>query len=117
MTAEEMNCMPWTSHVMTKEEFQEWIASREAAGREIIIETCELGRWAAYDCDPYAGGDTTLNEEMRQVGTNRFVRSAESRGWVHEGDLPSQKIAAMYDRIEREYAQHALGRQFSEPKS
>jgi hypothetical protein len=47
----------------------------------------------------------TLNEEMRQVGTNRFVRSAESRGWVHEGDLPLEKGRAMYDRIKREYAQ------------
>jgi hypothetical protein len=88
MNDKEMNCMPWTRHLMTKEDFQGWIASREAVGREINIETCELGKWAASDADAYAGADTTLNEEMRQVGTNRFVRSAESRGWVHEGDLP-----------------------------
>jgi hypothetical protein len=104
MTDEEMGRMPWTSDLMTSEEFRQWIASRKAAGREVDIETCELGRWYAYDADPYCCDDnTTLNEEMRQVGTNRFVRTPESRGWVHEGDLPLASVEAMYQRITREY--------------
>jgi hypothetical protein len=36
---------------------------------------------------------------MQQIGTNRWVRSPESRGWVWEGDLPPAKFKAMYDRI------------------
>ena len=73
--------MPWTREDMTPVQLQQWIASREEAGRLIDIETCELGRWAAYDCDPY-GVKPNLPEQMRQIGTNRFVRSPESRGWV-----------------------------------
>jgi hypothetical protein len=80
--------LPWTREDLTLEEFRRWVATREEAGLKIDIETCELGRWYAYDCDPY-GANANLSEEMRQVGTNRFVRSPESRGWVHEGDLPS----------------------------
>jgi hypothetical protein len=41
---------------------------------------------------------------MDQIGTNRWVRSPESRGWVNEGDLPPAKAGAMYDRITREAA-------------
>jgi hypothetical protein len=57
--------------------------------------------WAAYDADPY-GARPDLPEEMKQVGTNRFVRSPESRGWVWEGDLPHASGHAMYERIHRE---------------
>jgi hypothetical protein len=85
------------------EEFQQWVAGREEAGRHNDIETCELGRWYAYDCDPY-GANPDLTEEMRQVGTNRFVCSPDSGGWIHEGDLPSAKIKEMYNRIERDRA-------------
>ena len=101
MTDDEMQRMPWTRGLMNKEELQQWFASRIEAGRAIDIETCELGCWAAYDFDPY-GVDPDLPEEMQQVGTNRFVRSPESRGWVHEGDLPPAKGKSMYDRIARE---------------
>jgi hypothetical protein len=96
--------MPWTSHLMTIAEFGEWIASRAEAGRSIDIETCELDRWKAYDADPYKFLDRKgeLREQMKQVGTNRFVRSPESRGWISEDDLPPDKHKAMYDRIRRE---------------
>jgi hypothetical protein len=40
--------------------------------------------------------------ELIQIGTNRFVRSPNSRGWIYEGALPIAKGHAMYDRIERE---------------
>jgi hypothetical protein len=96
-----LHAMPWTRDQMTPEEMQEWVASRKEAGRQIDIATCELGRWYAYDADPY-GADPDLPEEMQQVGTNRFVRSPESRGWVCEDDLPLDKVEAMYDRIHRE---------------
>ncbi len=102
ITEEEIRAMPWTRDLMTAEQLQEWVASREEAGRAIDIATCELGRWAAYDCDPYGVRD--LPEQMQQIGTNRFVRSPESRGWVHEGDLPTDKGNAMYDRIHCEWA-------------
>jgi hypothetical protein len=93
--------MPWTRDLMTPKEMQQWVASREEAALKIDIETCELGCWYAYDCDPY-GARPDLPEEMKQIGTNRFVRSAESRGWVCEDDLPPATIEAMYERIHRE---------------
>lgn len=102
MTDDELRCMTWTRNPMTREEPETWVATRKAAGRTIDIATCEFGRWPAYDAAPY--GVRELHPEMRQIGTNRFVRSPESRGWVWEGDLPSQKIKAMYDRIARERA-------------
>jgi len=64
---------------------------------------CELGKWPADDCDPY--GIREMIEpgyELIQIGTNRFVRSPNSRGWIYEGALPIAKGHAMYDRIERE---------------
>jgi hypothetical protein len=98
MTDEEINDMPWTSDLMTGAEFQEWVASRKAAGAAIDIAACELGRWYAYDDDPYCA-DPELPEEMKQIGTNRYVRSAASRGWVSERDLPPTTATAMYERI------------------
>ena len=103
MTDDELQRMPWTSGLMTGEELAAWVATREAAGRAIDIETCEIGRWPAYDLDPY-GVRADLPDEMKQIGTNRLVRSPESSGWVWEGDLPPAKVGAMYDRIAREWA-------------
>lgn len=97
--------LPWTKDDLTREEYQRWVAGREDAGLKIDIETCELGRWAAYDCDPY-GVDPDLPGEMQQVGTNRFVRSPESHGWVWEGDLPQASVKAMYERINRQWEAH-----------
>jgi hypothetical protein len=97
--------MPLTLDLMSHDELRRWLASREEAGRDIDIETCELGRWKAYDCDPYGilSYLGELPEEMQQVGTNRFVRSPQSNGWVNEGDLPTASAEAMYDRIHREW--------------
>jgi hypothetical protein len=33
---------------LSLEDFQQWVESRKEAGRTIDIETCELGRWAAF---------------------------------------------------------------------
>jgi hypothetical protein len=98
---ETMNDMPWTRDQLTREQFDAWLASRKEAGRVIDIETCELGKWAAYDCDVYGALD--LPPEMRQIGTNRYVRSPTSNGWINEEDLPIEKFCAMYDRIKRVY--------------
>jgi hypothetical protein len=103
ITDDEMTRMPWTRDGMTLAEFEQWVATREEAGRDIDIETCELGRWAALDMDPYGIMEARGEEPYPQVGTNRFVRSPESRGWVWEGDLPPEKGKAMYDRIHRDY--------------
>lgn len=85
---------------LTYDELPEWLAGRKEAGLKIDIETCKLGCWYAYDLDPY--GVLELSEEERQVGSNRFVCSPESGGWVWEGDLPPDKAKAMYDRLGRE---------------
>jgi hypothetical protein len=99
-----VHLLPWSHEEFTIEFLRAWLASRKEAGGAINIETCELGRWAANDCDPYGLRELfgELPEEMMQVGTNRFVRSPESRGWVWEGDLPTEKAGAMYARIQRQ---------------
>jgi hypothetical protein len=96
-------CLPWSRDEFDLEYLRTWLASRKNAGRLIDIDTCEIGCWYAYDADPY-GLTPDLSDEMKQIGKNRFVRSAESHGWVCEDDLPLEKVKAMYDRIEREYA-------------
>ena len=70
--------MPWTRDQLTRAQLDAWLASRKEAGRVIDIQTCELGRWKAYDCDPY-GARPDLPEEMQQVGTNRFVALAHKQ--------------------------------------
>ena len=92
--------MPWTRDQLTRVQFDAWLASRREAGRVIDIETCEIGRWQAYECDPY-GARSILPAEMKQIGTNRFVRSPTSNGWINEGDLPLEKIRALHERIRR----------------
>jgi hypothetical protein len=82
MTDDEMQRMPWTRHLKKADELQRWFASRKEAGRVIDIETCELGRWGAYDCDVYGVRD--LPPEMQQIGANRYVRSPTSDGWINE---------------------------------
>jgi len=97
--ADQMSRMPWTRDAFTPEEQQAWLATRQAAGAAIDIQTCELGCWyASDDGDPYGLTD----DDACQVGKHRFVRSPVSNGWVHEGDLPLEKARAMYDRIETE---------------
>lgn len=98
MTDDETNRLPWTSELLNHTEFLAWIATRPAAGAAIDIENCEIGAWPAFDADPY-GACPDLPEAMRQVGTNRFVKSPESRGWVWEGDLPAEKVRALYARL------------------
>ena len=46
---------------------------------------------------------------MQQIGTNRWVRSAESRGWINGSDLPPEMVGVMYDRIHREYQARVPG--------
>jgi hypothetical protein len=109
ITHDEIQRMPWTRDLMAPQEFQQWLASRKDAGARVDIETCELGHWAAYDCDPY-GARPDLPEEMQQIGTNRFVRSPESRGWVWEGDLSSDACRAMYERLAKKSPPHGNAR-------
>ena len=103
--------MPWTRDQLTRAQFDAWLASRKEAGRVINIETCELGRWQAYDCDPY-GARPDLPDGLKQIGTNRFVRSPTSNGWINEADLPVEKIRAMHERIRcRSYGIYPWGLQ------
>ena len=92
--------MPWTRDQLTRAQFDAWLASRMEAGRVIDIETCQIGRWQANHYDPY-GAEPDLPDGMKLVGTNRFVRSPTSNGWIHEADLPVEKIRVMHERIRR----------------
>jgi hypothetical protein len=102
ITDDEMTEMPWTRDRMTLAEFEQWVATREEAGRDIDIETCEIRTWYILDEDPYGIEKARGKEPYPQIGKSGFVRSPESRGWVWEADLGPEKYDAMYDRIHRE---------------
>jgi hypothetical protein len=87
---------------MTRDELRGWLASRRAAGAAIDIETCELGRWYVQILDPYGIREALGEEIYDQVGSDLFVRSPDSRGWIAEEDLPPEKAHALYERIRRE---------------
>jgi hypothetical protein len=98
--------MPWTRDQFTNNELPLWLASRKVAGKQIDIESCEIGWWYVNDADVY-GIREELNEppseEESQYGRCRFVRSPQSDGWVSEYDLPPEKQDALYARLERQH--------------
>ncbi len=98
-TEDELHAMPQTRHLMTAEELEQWAQSRKEAGRAIDVATCELGSWRADYADPY--GVRQLTPEA-YLETKWFVRSPESRGWVHAGDLPEDIVVALCHRIHLE---------------
>jgi hypothetical protein len=77
---------------------KEFHANRQAAGRLIDIETCELFETTGYLSDPY---DINL-AHYPVVGSMCYVRSEGSDGWIWDGDLPKKVWPAMRRRIERE---------------
>jgi hypothetical protein len=89
---------------MTADELRQWRASRKEAGRQIDIETCEIGCWYANaNGDPYGIRDMLGEEDHLEKGyVDKFswVRSRDSNGWICEADLPLEKRRALYDRIE-----------------
>jgi hypothetical protein len=98
--------MPWSRDEMTPDQLREWLASREEAGRNIDIETCEIGCWYANaNGDPYGIREMLGEEDHLEKGYTdkfNFVRSHDSNGWVCEGDLPEEKSHALYEPIHRE---------------
>jgi hypothetical protein len=81
-------------------EASEFRAGREAAGRLIDIENCEVIRGAICDDDPY--NIKLAPYPQFGSGCGLFVRSDDSDGWVWEGDLPSEKYVALEGRLKRE---------------
>jgi len=98
-----LQTMPWGSDSMTLAEFEQWVASRAEAGRAIDIEICEVGHFGAGDFDPYGLRELKGEEWYGQVSTNCFVRSSTSNGWIHECDLPAEKLKALDDRLDRDH--------------
>lgn len=72
----------------------------------IDIETCEIGSWYVQVLDPYGFRNAagTFPEEADCVGRDTFVCSADSDGWIWEGDLPAEKLGALRAGIKRESA-------------
>jgi len=98
-------CLPWTREEFTPDYLCEWLASRKEAGSKIGVETCEVDEKCTYVSDPYRlagrmGNPLPKKEDLIEEAV--FVRSAESRGWVREDDLPPNKRKALHDRIKRE---------------
>jgi hypothetical protein len=91
MMDDEISRMLRTRDLMPLEEFQRWVASREEAGLKIDIETCEIGRWYADGSDPYGVRMASGEWDERYISPDKFffVRFVGSRGWICEGDLPS----------------------------
>ena len=74
---------------MTKEEI---VASCNAAGQAIDIETCEIGWSTCNVADPYG----VEPDGYVLVGRVPFVRSAKSDGWVCLYWLPEDKAQALH---------------------
>jgi hypothetical protein len=96
-SGDKFHARPWTLNQFTPAERQEWVAGRKGAGDEINIETCEIGWWFVSIGDPYGVKHLSCGAVR-----DYFVRSAESRGWVWDGDLPGDKLCALRGRIERQ---------------
>ena len=79
---------------MTKEEI---VASCNAAGQAVDIETCEICWSTCNVADPYG----VEPDGYVLVGRVPFVRSAERDGWVCLYWLPEDKARALHARIAR----------------
>jgi hypothetical protein len=79
---------------MTKEEI---LASCNAAGQVIDIDTCEICWGTCNVADPYG----VEPDGYVLVGMVPFVRSAKSDGWVCLYWLPEDKALALHARIDR----------------
>jgi hypothetical protein len=84
---------------MTEDEEGRFYARRREAGRVIDIATCAFVWDYAAIGDPY-GIDPKCDTLVQEL----FVESADSGGWIHEGELPMDKRAALHYRIKIERA-------------
>ena len=91
-----------TRDQLTHGELRRWLAGRKDAGRLIDIETCEILKTGACDDDPYGIREMLGENPYDQRGSNLFLRSPDSDGWIWEGHLPSEKHEALYARLKRE---------------
>jgi len=109
--------MPWTRDELTDDELRQWLASREEAGKQIDLETCEIGWWHVNLSDDYGIlerlGELSPEEqpggEYCNIGRLNFVRSAESDGWIALGDLPREKIRAFWRRVDGRESSYVNG--------
>lgn len=83
--------------MMTDDERNAWLASRQEAGLKIDPETAEVEWIYALTLDPY-GVYPELPEEYRQVGREYFARSPGSDVWVLFGDLPDAIESALWEK-------------------
>lgn len=82
---------------MTEDEREEWLATRNEAGRHVDPETAEVDWDYAYTLDPYGVGPE-LPEQYQQVGRAYFARSPGSDVWVAFGDLPKATRDALWKK-------------------
>jgi hypothetical protein len=102
-----LDAMPWTSHLLTLQEFEQWLETRKAAGRAIDIEACEyVTIHGDDDSYGYFGRKFPETWEERQAWVTVYVRSPESRGWIAQEDLPDEKYKALFARREREWKEY-----------
>jgi hypothetical protein len=82
--------------------FRDWVASRNAAGITIDMQTCDLWWEHAQILDLYGlfRAEGTFTKE-HQVGRVFFARSPDSDGPVCEYNLSPAQHEAMHARIER----------------
>jgi site-specific recombinase XerD len=49
--------MPWTLDQFTEDELRQWLASRKEVGKQIDVETCEIGWWYVNMVDEWDAVD------------------------------------------------------------
>jgi hypothetical protein len=110
MTGEELQKMPKTSALMTKEEFAAWILSRKDAGATIEIETAELiGWWAPENkrvavqsrIDEHNRKEEEFYENRRAAGRQIDIDTCEGY-WEWADDTDPYGIALVpYEQISK----------------
>jgi hypothetical protein len=81
-------------------EVEERRKKRRKAGELIDIETCEIICQMTEVLDPY--DDHLVPPIMSCVGRTYFVRNKGGDEWIEKGDLPQERVEALWKRIDRE---------------
>lgn len=103
-SGDKFTAMPWTRDQFSDDELRQWLASRKEAASKVDIATCEIAGWYHSMNDEYGIREMLGEQTEEQLGysdKSKFVRAAETGGWVCETDLSPEQYAALCERIHR----------------
>jgi hypothetical protein len=71
--------LPFSGALVSKDAFDEWLGSRKTVAAAVDPNTCE--------------------HRLADDGESLYFRDGNTRGWVHETDVPPGKVAIVRDRL------------------